>query len=589
MALSAEEAARQAAEAAEKVLFCVECEDQEASIRCDDCDEPFCRPCWAMQHHRGRRARHSTSLIGELMPQPLAPSGSGADGGSGSGASGGGEGGGESGSAAGAPSASAAAAPEQSEAARVVIQGRMTAVKEAYTELYEFIPMRLTEQERGFLKVLEGVLEVSEYTDKVDVYSYNKRRVILEQLAEVFETLLAVVTTFDFKLGIGFAEVDLEDMDQHKSFLRHIFEVGRRHKIMNPDKMRNTYGKLMYIMQDAADRDAERDFGFSVQRHINTVTRFLTERSSLAILEDELLTKATQDPSLFSAQVAARVVADKRKATEVLCEKYASEDLSVDDIHHVISSIADSNCYQAQNAAPVLRMIHYLKSYYSPKQTSDERVSLRLRYGESGSKLSHSHSQQYTYVLQSLTLWRSISQQMFKLWMAADSDLQSDRGYRLQNTGQGLNRVQACPRVGRAMQEILGTVQREAGSWVGLSVVHLGDRDVPNALIFIDKYTQVARILRPIVSVLDNLEVMAEDEKVGKYIYQAFGSVDDLRYMIMTDFFKHAFNGDGDDGGSCIDGRLTSTWNWCSKLEKKPFYHVFLLAGFQGFDGSFKA
>ncbi|KAA6362068.1 MAG: hypothetical protein EZS28_042404, partial [Streblomastix strix] len=35
-------------------------------------------------------------------------------------------------------------------------------------------------------------------------------------------------------------------------------------------------------------------------------------------------------------------------------------------------------------------------------------------------------------------------------------------------------------------------------------------------------------------------------------------------------------------------GRLTSCWNWCSKLEKKEeIFSVFLLCGFIGFDGQF--
>jgi hypothetical protein len=53
---------------------------------------------------------------------------------------------------------------------------------------------------------------------------------------------------------------------------------------------------------------------------------------------------------------------------------------------------------------------------------------------------------------------------------------------RLVDTGQGYQRLQQCPRVRQEMNRILHTVQnsRGVGSWVGLSVVHLGDRDVPN-------------------------------------------------------------------------------------------------------------
>lgn len=75
---------------------------------------------------------------------------------------------------------------------------------------------------------------------------------------------------------------------------------------------------------------------------------------------------------------------------------------------------------------------------------------------------------------------------MFKLWGLAEQDLLSPTTtYRLRDTGQGLQRVQPCPRTSRIMHSILNKAQQNIGSWVGSSVIHLGDTAVPNALMFI--------------------------------------------------------------------------------------------------------
>lgn len=81
---------------------------------------------------------------------------------------------------------------------------------------------------------------------------------------------------------------------------------------------------------------------------------------------------------------------------------------------------------------------------------------------------------QYHYVLQSLMLWREVSNDMFKLWYLAETDmLRQGTSYRLCDTGQGLNRVQvrvlcACVSFwgeggGRWLQGC--TANRLAGVW----------------------------------------------------------------------------------------------------------------------------
>lgn len=121
-------------------------------------------------------------------------------------------------------------------------------------------------------------------------------------------------------------------------------------------------------------------------------------------------------------------------------------------------------------------------------------------------------------------------------------------------------------------------------------MVHLGDHNVPNALMFVDKYAQVPRILLPLTTTLRLLDRL-EDGGVLEYVKNTFGSIESAKREILRDFYRHAFDGSGADNffdaGSCIDGRLTSAWHWCNELEQKRFYALFRLTGFVGFDSHF--
>jgi hypothetical protein len=367
-----------------------------------------------------------------------------------------------------------------------------------------------------------------------------------------------------------------------------MFEIGRRNKVLNPSSMRTTYGKLMYLLQDSQNSTVAKSLGFSLHKDLVLVQPYLEEHDAVALLDDARLLTATQFIATTSEQgrrlereEISALVEEKRRAVDALLQQYSSPKLSESNVKRVIDSIADAIAYVESNVAPVKRMLQYLEENFDPSEPKGE-FSLQLsgsgrpnfssyghqyvRYGmsafrndSSGATLSHSHSTQYTFVWQSLRLWMRTQENMHRLWLCADDDLLSTgTAYHLYNTGQGLNRVQSCPRVAKVMRSLLSATQQEAGSpWVGLSVIHLGDRDVPNALMFIDKYTQIPRFLHPVVEFLDGLDEMCQDECIGEYVKKQFQSSERLKMIVLTDWCKHSFDGSGDDGGSCIDGRIT--------------------------------
>eukprot|EP01062_Namystynia_karyoxenos_P083329 TRINITY_DN9575_c0_g1_i1.p1 TRINITY_DN9575_c0_g1~~TRINITY_DN9575_c0_g1_i1.p1 ORF type:complete len:625 (+),score=206.59 TRINITY_DN9575_c0_g1_i1:84-1958(+) len=474
-------------------------------------------------------------------------------------------------------------------------------VPSALREFCDVVPVRLNEEERVLRRLLVSALDVSEYTDVVDDQSsYYRESHIKQELLLLYNTMLGLNINASGKTGRSLlckAAERATDPDwivadrDCCALFADLFELGRRYKRMNPDKMRTQYGKLICIMQDANRRTImDKMKRMNVNKPVRTVASELRTSGLEQLLTDPdvaaLAGVSDEAPTGPQRQALLRALLE-RHTTEGEPEARRCAELC-------IRSIDDAVEFCRACTGPLRRLRDLLQEYFHPRdphakaaKIGREYADLTIRRGLGGSCLSHSSDSQYQYVLESLTLWLCIMDDMFTLWRLAEEDmLDHERDYYFRNTGQGYHRVKGAPRVALRMRQHVQAAQRKMdGRWVGIQVVHLGDNDVPNALVFIDKYTQVPRIVGPIVQVVDSLDRIARLPGQQEYLDRKFGSVEKCKVSILQDFFKHGFDGSGDDGGSCIDGRLTSAWNWCQRLPKKPFYHAFLLAGFQSFDG----
>jgi hypothetical protein len=455
----------------------------------------------------------------------------------------------------------------------------------------DFIPLRLTMGERKVQRLMRGVMLASRYTDKVDtmeaISSKKRDLLVAKEIVNAFSGLIAGLS-----LAQGVELMRSKDFTPYKADIAAAIEANRRYKIMNPDVLRTDYVKFLYMIQDASQSESVQEMlGFNVVRPLTTIGKQLKALRADSILTDsDLPIGITPVPVMKDRNLLNKALRYKDVMVDKMVKRHAKDaGAKVEDVEMCVRSLNDANNFANDNVVSTVRLIELLRECFPPTDPQPD-TDLSITEGASGSRLTHDHSKQFYFVIQSLSLWKNICRRMYSLWIIAEDDLLcSTRKYELRNTGQGLQRVQPAPNLYKAIHDILEETKQELGKWVGSERIHLGDDQVPNAFHFIDKYGQISRIIIPVLRTIDNIDKLAEDEHHKAYMKKVWGSATGAKKAILRDFFRHGFDGSGgdnmDDAGSCIDGRLTSAWNWCNTIRVKPFYPLFLLAGFSSFDG----
>lgn len=458
--------------------------------------------------------------------------------------------------------------------------------------------LRLSDIERQKLHLVVAALKVSEYTDDVEAFTYrsiSRDNQMIASAAEIFDTItgLAIASRavpHSVRSALQGVNTSLECLEP---VLEELFEILRRHKRLNPYENRSEYGKLVMLLQDVQSASVRKRLGITSTLVIplKTVGSALAAQGLPAFTED--------DEALIKRDFVKQSGERKAAGLQTLIKHFGGEDSdkqqtvecclrSIDDVYHFLKG----------NIQALVTLQGILRDEFMKMKPSDP-FNISIVNGRGGSCFSQEHDKHCFYVLESLSLWELTQRRILDLWEASEADMLVDgQGrYDIVNTGQGFHRMCRAPKSYAIMSHCVSTTESRMGGWVGIKVIHLGDRDVPNPLVFIDKYTIIPRIVQPVVQTIQALEHIFEcgdgDGSGAEHITYPglrnllrakYKSYENLRLMILSDFFKHAFDGSGDDGGKCIDGRLTSAWNWCHQLDKKTYYDAFVLTGFNGFD-----
>merc|ERR1719336_811262 len=197
----------------------------------------------------------------------------------------------------------------------------------------KYIPIRLNLSERKLLRLCEAALNVSEYTDKVDILTWkSKTGRIHEQIRDICAILSGLAVAADYEVGQKM--IKDRSFEQNSEFFSTVFEIGRRHKILNPECMRTDYGKLIHMLMDSQNPDIQRLLEFKLVRKVTTVYDFLKEHDALSLLKNSdaiTATTAIVDKGRTRAEVQ-QAIKCKESAVKRLVRKFSNDDVSEEDI-----------------------------------------------------------------------------------------------------------------------------------------------------------------------------------------------------------------------------------------------------------------
>ena len=174
-----------------------------------------------------------------------------------------------------------------------------------------------------YLRLLDAALQVSECTEKIDTVGFglSKAKRIVHQIREFCAILSGLVLAADYKEGQELFTG--RDFASNADFYQKVFKLGRRHKIINPDKIAHNLRQVGLgafpvrvatggvfsntLLQGNQKPEVRQHARMHVRQHrLGRCKSFSLKYDVLDLLRDPLITTAAQE-----------IAADKRRRREI--------------------------------------------------------------------------------------------------------------------------------------------------------------------------------------------------------------------------------------------------------------------------------